>query len=183
VAFLETASRPSSLLAGAAARFIFGIPTLSAIRIVGIEGETKVTGVTIESAAGIRTLACDGVVFSGDWVPESTLLRSSHIGIDPATKGPAVDAYYRTRDPQVFAAGNVLRWARSAGSCALEGRSAARAILADFQHRLPLMGRNELEQGADPADKHDLVIPTGGKCCASPPETQRTRVHDPNLDC
>jgi len=145
IAFIETAKRPSFPLAAAVSRFVFGVPTLTAIRIVAIEGDKKVIGVTIESETGIRTLACDGVVFSGDWVPEATLLRSSHIGIDPATKGPAVDADYRTKDPQVFAAGNVLRSARSSGSCAIEGRNAARAILADFQ-RLRLTGWNDIEE-------------------------------------
>jgi thioredoxin reductase len=143
VAFVESANRSSAALAGAAARFIFGVPTFTATRILAVEGNTRVSGVRIENAAGVRTLACDGVIFSGDWVPESTLLRSSHIGIDPVTKGPTVDTHYRTKDSQVFAAGNVLRPGRSSGSCALEGRNAARSILADFQHRVPSMGRND----------------------------------------
>jgi NADPH-dependent 2,4-dienoyl-CoA reductase/sulfur reductase-like enzyme len=138
VALIDSARRPSSRLAGAAARFVFGIPTLTSVRIAAIEGDIKVEGVTIEGRDGVRTLPCDGVIFSGDWVPDAMLARSSHVGIDPVTKGPAVDACYRTSDPLVFAAGNVLGPARSSGSCALEGRNAARAILADIQGRLPL---------------------------------------------
>ena len=146
VAFVEIANRPLSSLTAVVSRFVFGIPTFTGFQIVAIEGDTKVTGLTIESSAGIQTMACDGVIFSGNWVPEATLVRSSHIGIDPVTNGPAIDTYYRTRDPQVFAAGNVLRSARSSGSCAIEGRNAARAILADFQGRLPQANRNGGEE-------------------------------------
>jgi thioredoxin reductase len=134
VAFIEsdTHLRTSSFIA-LGARLVFGVPSLTGVRIVAIEGEESVTAVKIESRSGVKTLACDGVIFSGDWVPETTLLRSSHIAIDKATHGPAIDANYRTHDPQVFAAGNVLRSARTAGTCALEGRAAARFILADLQ--------------------------------------------------
>lgn len=115
------------------ARLVFGVPSITGARIVAVEGEEKVTAVQIEGKDGPRTLPCDGIIFSGDWVPETTLLRFSHIALDHATQGPAIDAQFRTHDPQVFAAGNVLRSARSAGTCAIEGRAVARSILADLQ--------------------------------------------------
>ena len=146
VAFLESGSHPSSVLASCVSRLMFGIPTYKGVRIVAVEGNSTVTGVTVENGGQVQTLPCDGLVFSGDWIPEATLFRASHIGVDPVTKGPAVDAYYRTRDPRVFAAGNVLRSARSSGSCAVEGRNAARAILADFQGRLPSVKPNGIKE-------------------------------------
>lgn len=134
IAFIDADDQlHTSAFVGFGARLIFGVPSLTGVRIVSIEGEEKVTAVRIESKNGPRTLLCDGVIFSGDWVPETTLMRSSHIGIDQTTQGPAIDTNYRTHDPKVFAAGNVLRSARSAGTCALEGRAAARSILADLQ--------------------------------------------------
>ncbi len=138
VAFIDpdTQLHTSSFIA-LGARLVFGVPSFTGVRIIGIEGEQIVTAVKIESKNSLRTLACDGVIFSGDWVPETTLLRSSHIAIDQTTRGPAIDARYRTHDPKVFAAGNVLRSARSAGTCALEGRDAARSILTDLQSELP----------------------------------------------
>ncbi len=146
VAFVTSARRSRARLAQAAARFIFDIPTLTTTRILAIQGDTKVSSVLIESATGARMLTCDGIVFSGDWIPESMLLRSSHIGVDSVTQKPVVDSCYRTADPQVFAAGNVLGLVRSSGKCALEGRKAARAILADFQGRLPLTKRNQVDE-------------------------------------
>jgi thioredoxin reductase len=137
VAFIEARRQvQTSAFVAAGARLMFGVPSFTGMRIVSIDGDEKVEAVTIEDKNGLRTVPCDGVVFSGDWVPETTLVRSSHIAIDRTTQGPAVDAQYRTRDSQVFAAGNVLRSARSASSCALEGRAAARFILADLQSRL-----------------------------------------------
>jgi len=146
MAFLECGHAPSAAMASRVSRLVFGIPTHKGVRIVAIEGGSTVTGVKIEHEGKVRTLPCDGVVFSGEWVPEATLFRASHIGVDPLTKGPAVDGHYRTRDPHVFAAGNVLRSARSSGSCAVEGRNAARAILADFQGRLPLVKPHGIEE-------------------------------------
>jgi len=146
VAFLECGDHASSALASRVSRLVFGIRTHKGARIVAVEGGSAVTGVTVEIQGHVRTLPCDGLVFTGDWVPEATLFRASHIGVDPVTKGPTVDAYYRTRDPHVFAAGNVLRSARSSGSCAVEGRNAARAILADFQGRLPSVKPHGIEE-------------------------------------
>ena len=137
VAFIEVSNRlQTSVFVPLGARLMFGVPSLTEVRVVSIDGEEKVEAVTIEDKNGLRTLPCDGVVFSGDWVPETTLVRSSHIAIDRATQGPAIDTRYRTQDPLVFAAGNVLRSARSASSCALEGRAAARFIVADLERRL-----------------------------------------------
>jgi thioredoxin reductase len=133
VAFIDTSRqlRTSGFVAFGA-RLIFGVPSFTSTRIVSIEGERQVTGVTVEGPRGKRTVPCDGVVFSGDWVPETTLIRASRLALDPKTHGPVIDDDFRTQDPQIFAAGNVLRTARSAGTCALEGRAAARTIIADL---------------------------------------------------
>jgi thioredoxin reductase len=123
----------TSRFVAVAARLVFGVPSLTKTRIISIEGEEKVTAVTIEDAKGKRTLACDGIVFTGDWVPETSLIRASQIAMDPHTHGPVIDALFRTQDPQIFAAGNVLRSARTAGTCALEGRAAARSIVRQLK--------------------------------------------------
>ena len=134
VAFIDkTAQLSTSPLIALGARLIFGVPSLTGTRIVSIEGEDKVTAVTIEGEKGRRILPCDGIVFSGDWMPETSLARAAHIAIDKATQGPAIDRGFRTGDPRVFAAGNVLRSAETAGTCALEGRAAARSIIADLE--------------------------------------------------
>ena len=116
-------------------RFVFGVPVKTNVDILSIDGEKYVEAVTLQQNGQRHTIPCDGVVFSGDWVPEATLARAHPIGVDPATLGPHVDAMLRTADPFIYAAGNVLGSVRSSGPCAIEGRNAARRIAADLGRR------------------------------------------------
>ena len=113
-------------------RLVFGVPVKPNVEIITIEGEKRVEAVTFEHDGQRQTVACDGVIFSGDWVPEATLARLHPMGIDATTRGPRVDAAFRTADPHIFAAGNVLRSVRSSGPCAIDGRNAAKSIAADL---------------------------------------------------
>ena len=98
-----------------------------------------------------RTVECDWLVFTGDWIPDHVLARSAGLALDPGTRGPAVDTTLATSAPGVFAAGNLIHAAETADVAALSGRHAARQIAAFlagrtaaespvFQRR-PLKGR------------------------------------------
>src|SRR4029453_10515007 len=76
-----------------------------------------------------RRLECDTVVFTGDWFPDHELARRGGLVIDPGTRAPRVDAGYRTSAPGVFAAGNLLHGAETAGVCARDGEWVAAAML------------------------------------------------------
>lgn len=103
-------------------------------RLVSIEGDTRVDSVTIENAAGVQQiLACDGVIFSGNFTPESSLARSSHLLIDSATGGPIVNQYGQCSDICYYAAGNVLRAVETSGWSWEEGRQIAAALAADLK--------------------------------------------------
>lgn len=129
-----TARRPGDLFA----RLIFGTPVLLESRIERILGEEKVEGVEIIERGKLRELACDGVIFTGRFRPETAILAPSHLQIDPGSKGPAIDQYWRLSDPSYFAAGNLLRPIETAGRCWAEGRAAAEVIAAQLSGRLPL---------------------------------------------
>ncbi|MDQ0473791.1 NAD(P)/FAD-dependent oxidoreductase [Labrys wisconsinensis] len=119
------------------ARLVFGVPVVHGTRVEAIRGGARVEGVTLVHADGRREeVACDAVVFTAGWVPEAALARAAGLPLT-ARGGPAVDKDFRTGDPAVFAAGNVLRGVRSSGGCALEGRAAARAILRDLSGASP----------------------------------------------
>src|SRR6185436_8307069 len=75
-----------------------------------------------------RRIDCDTVVFTGDWIPDHELARAGGLDLDLGTRGPRVDAAYRTSSPGVFAAGNLLHGAEAADRAALEGRACAAAI-------------------------------------------------------
>jgi hypothetical protein len=77
------------------------------------------------------------VIFSGRFVPEAALLKSSSLLVDPATGGPVVDQYGRCSDPSYFAAGNLLRPVEASWTVWQEGRDVARAITTSLSGRLP----------------------------------------------
>ncbi len=120
-------------LAGPFARLVLGVPVLKGVVIEQIEGGDRVEAVTVIRQGLRQRIACDGVIFSGGWVPEASLMRLHPAGVDPATGGPVVDRDLRTSDAALFAAGNVRFGVRSSGRCALEGRAAARRIVDDLR--------------------------------------------------
>jgi NADPH-dependent 2,4-dienoyl-CoA reductase/sulfur reductase-like enzyme len=75
-----------------------------------------------------RTVECDTLVLTGDWIPDHELARSAGLDLDPGTKGPPVDTALRTSRPGVFAAGNVLHAADTADIAALDGRHVAEHV-------------------------------------------------------
>jgi thioredoxin reductase len=132
-AMLEPSPRLGAHPAAAwAARTMFGVPVFLDTRITSIEGTERVEGVELESAGSVRRIACDGVIFSGGFVPETALLAGSHIELDPLTRGPRVDAFGRCSDPIYYAAGNLSHAAETAARCFSDGINAAEAIAADL---------------------------------------------------
>ncbi|MFX6118613.1 hypothetical protein ABTE85_20360, partial [Acinetobacter baumannii] len=66
-----TARRPGDWIA----RFLFGVPVLTSTALVRIEGQDRVTGVVVSRNGREETIACDGVIFSGMFTPETGMLR------------------------------------------------------------------------------------------------------------
>lgn len=97
---------------GLAARLLFGVPLLTRTRLLAIEGRGQVEAVVIERRGRQRRLACDGVIVSGRFVPEDTLLWN----------GPAVRL-----------AGNVQGRLKTSGNCWREGVAAAEAIARELR--------------------------------------------------
>jgi thioredoxin reductase len=128
-----TARRPGDWIA----RRVFGVPVLTRTRLVAIRGLDRVEGAEIERDGRRETIACDGVVFSGRFQPETAILRGSSIALDAGTGGPAIDQYFRCSDLQVFAAGNLLRPVETSGLCWAEGRVVAANMILSLQSRLP----------------------------------------------
>ena len=105
-----------------------GIPLHVDCTVTRILGRDRVAGVEIESAGNRQTIACDCVVFTGDWIPDYEFCRAGGIALDAGTRGPDVDQSLRTPVRGVFASGNLLRGAEMADVAALEGRHAAQSI-------------------------------------------------------
>ncbi len=98
-----------------------------------IFGKKHVSGVELTNlkTGEKKTVECDTLVLTGDWIPDHEMARLWGVELDERTKGPAVDGQFRTSKEGVFAAGNLLRGAEPGDIAALEGRSAGQAI-ADY---------------------------------------------------
>ncbi len=131
-----TARRPGDWIA----RLLLGVPVLTSTRLIAIHGLERVEAVEIERDGRRERIGCDGVVFSGRFRPETAVLAESHIALDPATGGVSIDQHWRSSDPRVFAAGNLLHPVETAGVAWAEGRAAAEAIAAHLRGALPAPG-------------------------------------------
>ncbi len=133
VAVIEAADRPIARWPLGLFPRLLNIPVLLNSRISAIIGRSTVERVRVATDAGHSTeLACDGVLFTGQFLPEASLMRMSHLEVDAASGGPTVDQFGRCTDGAYFAAGNVLRPIESAGWCHREGRSVGAAVARDL---------------------------------------------------
>jgi hypothetical protein len=158
--------------AGAALRY--RAPVWSRTRISGIHGGERVESVELTEldSGSIRTVDCDLVVFTADWIPDHELAVMAGCDLDPGSLGPLVDPALRTTRPGVFAVGNVVHPAETADICALDGRHVAPAVAAylagpgDWPSTVRLIARDPLawvapsllpEAGADPPRSRFLL--------------------------
>lgn len=106
------------------------VPVLTSTRVAAIEGRPTVSGVRLADVdtGAEHTVACDAVVFTGDWVPDFELARARGLEMDRRTRGPLVDGRGRTSAPGIFSAGNVIHPAEPADVVALGGAHIATAV-------------------------------------------------------
>ena len=131
------------------------VPVYLGTRLVEIIGTKRVTGVRVINTDGVtRELRCDGVVFTGQFTPESALMGIGHIDVDQHSGGPVVDQFGRCSDPAYFAAGNLLRPVETAGWCWKEGVQTAHWVRASLAGRLPDVSRRVPVTFAGPVLKY-----------------------------
>ena len=152
VAMVEQADRVTAWSFSVALPAVLGIPVYRRHRLNRILGGKGVEGVEIVSAEGQTTVVpCDGVILTGQFTPESTLVRMGHLSLDTASGGPSIDVFGRCSDPVFFAAGNLTRPVETAGWCWREGRAVAEAINASLKDELtPLSDMIDLHVQSHP---------------------------------
>jgi thioredoxin reductase len=112
----------------AALRYRTPLWTRTAVR--AIRGHERVREVELEDldSGRSRTVACETIVFTADWIPDHELAVTAGLELDPGTRGPRVDTCLRTSRAGVFAAGNLMQGAEAADVAALSGRHAAASV-------------------------------------------------------
>jgi NADPH-dependent 2,4-dienoyl-CoA reductase/sulfur reductase-like enzyme len=118
---------------GARIRYRTPVWTRSAVTAVRGAARVEEVEVTDLDSGRIRSVPCDLVVFTADWIPDHELAVMAGCEIDRGSRGPRVDAGLRTSLPGVFAVGNILHPAETADVSALDGRHVAPAVAAHLE--------------------------------------------------
>ncbi|MEV6751289.1 FAD-dependent oxidoreductase [Streptomyces sp. NPDC051214] len=133
VAALVTEEARAQVGPGRAAVARLGVPSvplLTGVSVTELLGRGRLSGVRLRRHDGReRVLACDTVVFTGDFVPDHELARRVGVLLDPGTRGPAVDTAFRTATPGVFAVGSGVHAVEPARVAAGEGARVAGSVL------------------------------------------------------
>jgi glycerol-3-phosphate dehydrogenase len=104
-------------------------PIIANTKVTNIFGHKRVEGIELTHQNGQTELVeCDTVIFTGNWIPEHEIARLGGLQINPVTRGPVIDANFRSSVNGVFVAGNLLRGVETADHCAIEGKRAAQSI-------------------------------------------------------
>ena len=120
---------PYIVMKWAVADIITRTPILTNAQISNIFGQKRVEGIEITQKNGQKRLvACDALIFTGNWIPENELARLGGLVIDPLTRGPRINNEFHASVAGIFVAGNLLRGVETADHCALEGKKAGQAI-------------------------------------------------------
>ncbi len=116
-------------------RLALRVPVATRTRVVQIIGRGRVSAVEIEDldTHKRRSVACDTVVFTGDWIPDHELARSTGLEMHRGTRGPVVDSRQATSRPGVFAIGNLTHPVDTADVAALDGRAVATHVLSHLE--------------------------------------------------
>lgn len=140
VAMIEENLRPTAWTLLKMYPRLTGVKYLSQTKLIEIHGRQRVTGVSIKNSEGkTERIDCDGVIFTGKFVPEASLVRLGHLEIDSKSNGPMVDQFGRCSDPDFFASGNVLRPVETAGWCWKEGVETAQYVADSLSNRLSVV--------------------------------------------
>lgn len=123
----EEPSPESYAVFNLAGRLTLHVSIATRTRIVNIIGKGRIHAVEILNldTGQRRTIDCDTVVFTGNWIPDHELARTAGITINTHTLGPAVDTALRTTRLGIFAAGNLVHPVDTADVAALDGRHVA----------------------------------------------------------
>jgi NADPH-dependent 2,4-dienoyl-CoA reductase/sulfur reductase-like enzyme len=141
VAMIEPEGRTIARWPSALLPRLLGVELLLGTRLIEIIGSERVEAVRVATPQGERRIACDGVLFTGEFTPAAELVRQSHLALDEKSGGPAVDQFGRCSDPAFFAAGNLLRPVETAGWCWAEGMRIGGNVARDLAGALPKADR------------------------------------------
>jgi len=110
-------------------KYIFNIPVKTGIKIIEIKGkDKKISGTSISKNEKEEFIECDGVIFSGNFTPESAILQTSFKEFNYKNNSLHVTQNFQTKNKDIFVVGNALRGALAAYKCYFEGKNVAKYV-------------------------------------------------------
>ena len=133
----------------------FDIPLLLNHTVVDIEGNGRLSGVTIAQLGkrgGIvqgskRKIACDTLLLSVGLIPENELSREAGIVLDNITGGPQVNERGQTSVSGIFACGNVLQVHDIVDNVSLEAEYIVEGVVEYLEGKLIKEQKIKVELG------------------------------------
>ena len=154
-AMIETSNRTTFWKTATLLPRLLGVPLHLNTSVKAIHGKNNVDAVEVSDASGNNNLIdCDGVIFSGQFVSESSLIRASHLQLDLRSGGPLIDQYHRCSDPDYFACGNILHPVDTAGWCWAEGKKVAEFVFDELNNLIPKTYRHINIESTDNSIKY-----------------------------
>ncbi|MFK5882186.1 MAG: FAD/NAD(P)-binding oxidoreductase [Sulfurospirillum sp.] len=123
-------------------KYLLKIPVLTNTKLKNINGEDKkVISVTVSTEEGEREIPCDGVIFTGQFIPESSIMQKSFDDFNLSNNSLYISQNFQAKNDGFFVAGNALRGALAAFKCYFEGKKVAKSIhdFIRFKHEPELI--------------------------------------------
>ena len=112
------------------------IPIFTSAKDLIIHTECKeVKAVEFKSDNKNKNIECDGVIISGNFTPESSLLQQYFQEFNTQNRSLDIRQNFQAQNENIFLAGNVIRGALSAYKCYFEGQKVAREIVKSLDSK------------------------------------------------
>ena len=112
------------------------IPIFTSAKDLIIHTECKeIKSVEFKYGTKNKNIECDGVIISGNFTPESSLLQQYFKEFDLQNHSLDIRQNFQTQNENIFLAGNVIRGALSAYKCYFEGEKAAKEIVKSLDSK------------------------------------------------
>lgn len=123
----------------------YDIPLHLSHTVTALHGTARLEAVTVSAVDENRhsipgsgqVIPCDTLILSVGLIPETELARTAGADLDPSTNGPAVDPWFQTTVPGIFAAGNVLHVHDVVDYASLEAETLAEHVAQYLTRGLP----------------------------------------------
>ncbi|MFP9230241.1 NAD(P)/FAD-dependent oxidoreductase [Pectobacterium cacticida] len=135
LALIDENTRPTAFRLSLLYAWLMGVKVHLGARITKINGTERVESVEFTTQSGEEhRIACDSIIFTGQFTGEYTLVRKSHLRYEPESGRPFFDQNGRCSDPCYYVTGNMTHPADMGDQCYQEGLRVGQAVSLSLQN-------------------------------------------------